>query len=99
MKGNELEIGWEYLNEQLVYNDFIVYEPDYETANRRYQEFSILLLLYEAYYQSKFSENMTRRIAMEQATDNANGMREELNNRYNQLRQERDRKSTRLNSS
>jgi len=89
MKGNELEIGWEYLNEQLVYNDFIVYEPDYETANRRYQEFSILLLLYEAYYQSKFSENMTRRIAMEQATDNANDMREELNNRYNQLRQER----------
>lgn len=89
MRGNELEIDWKYLNEQLVYNDFIVYEPDYETANRRYQEFSILLLLYEAYYQSKFSEHMTRRIAMEQATDNANDMREELNNRYNQLRQER----------
>ena len=32
---------------------------------------------------------MTRRIAMEQATDNANDMREELGNRYNQLRQER----------
>src|SRR5699024_11521281 len=88
-KVNVFVFSWEYLNEHLVYNDFIVYESDYETANRRYQEFSILLLLYEAYYQSKFSENMTRRIAMEQATDNANDMREELNNRYNQLRQER----------
>src|SRR5690625_1647650 len=89
MKGNELSIRWEFLNEQLVYSDFIVYEPDYETANRRFEEVRILLLIYEAYYQSKFSENMTRRIAMEQATDNANDMREELNNRYNQLRQER----------
>mgnify|MGYP001239107112 CR=1 FL=1 len=73
----------------MTYSDFMIYEPNYVTANNRYQQFSMLLALYDAYYQSKFSENMTRRIAMEQATDNANDMREELNNRYNQLRQER----------
>lgn len=89
MRGNELQINWKFLNEQLVHSDLVVYEPDYETANARFQEFNLLLSLYDAYYQSKFSENMTRRIAMEQATDNANDMREELSNRYNQLRQER----------
>ena len=31
---------------------------------------------------------MTRRIAMEEASNNANDMKEELRNRYNQLRQE-----------
>lgn len=89
MRGNELVINWKFLNKQLSYSDFVVYEPDYDTANKRYQQFNLLLSLYDAYYQSKFSENMTRRIAMEQATDNANDMREELGNRYNQLRQER----------
>lgn len=78
-----------YLNEQLTYSDFIIYEPDYDSANERFKQFNLLLSLYDAYYQSKYSENMTRRIAMEQATDNANDMREELGNRYNQLRQER----------
>ncbi len=89
MRGNELKVSWKNLNKQLLHSDFIVYEPDYETANKRYQQFSMLLGMYDAYYHSKFSENMTRRIAMEQATDNANDMRDELNNRYNQLRQER----------
>ena len=89
MRGNELEVSWKYLNEQLTYSDFIIYEPDYDSANERFKQFNLLLSLYDAYYQSKYSENMTRRIAMEQATDNANDMREELSNRYNQLRQER----------
>ncbi len=88
MSGNDVEIEWRELNRQLVYTDLIVYEPDYATANRRYQEFYLYVTLYEAYYQSKFSENMVRRIAMQSATDNANEMREELRNRYNQLRQE-----------
>lgn len=88
MSGNEVEIEWRELNRQLVHTDLIVYEPDYATANKRYQEFYLYVTLYEAYYQSKFSENMVRRIAMQAATDNANDMRENLRNRYNQLRQE-----------
>lgn len=88
MSGNDVEVEWRELNRQLVNTDLIVYEPDYETANKRYQEFYLYVTLYEAYYQSKFSENMVRRIAMQAATDNANEMREDLRNRYNQLRQE-----------
>lgn len=88
MSGNSVEIQWKYLNQQLVQSDFIVYEPDYQTANQRFQQFYLYMTIYEAFYQSKFSENMTRRIAMDEATNNANDMREELQNRYNQLRQE-----------
>ncbi len=88
MSGNDVEVEWRELNRQLVDTDLIIYEPDYATANARYQEFYLYMTLYEAYYQSKFSENMVRRIAMQAATDNANEMREELRNRFNQLRQE-----------
>lgn len=88
MRGNTVEVEWRGLNRQLLRSDFILYEPDYETANREYLKRYLHLALYEAYYQSKFSENMTRRIAMDEATNNANDMREELRNRYNQLRQE-----------
>lgn len=88
MSGNTVEVHWRELNQQLLQTDLIVYEPDYQTANQRFQEFYLYMTLYEAYYEAKFSENMTRRIAMEQASDNANEMREELTNRYNQLRQE-----------
>ena len=59
-----------------------------DTANKRFKEFYLYLTLYEAYYYSKFSENMTRRIAMEEASNNASDMKEELRNRFNQLRQE-----------
>lgn len=88
MQANIVEIEWKSLNKQLLDSDFIVYEPNYQIANKRYREFQIYLTLYEAYYYSKFCENMTRRFAMEQATDNANDMREELQNQYNQIRQE-----------
>lgn len=88
MSGNEVKIEWRELNRQLIYTDLIIYEPDYATTNKRYQEFYMYVSLYEAYYQSKFSENMVRRIAMQAATDNANDMREQLRNRFNQLRQE-----------
>lgn len=88
MDGDELIVEWKDLNRKLLETDFVIYEPDYKSANQRYQEFYIYLTLHETYYQSKFSENMTRRIAMEQATENANDMREMLNNRYNQIRQE-----------
>lgn len=88
MDGDDLIVEWKDLNRKLLETDFVVYEPDYKSANQRYQEFYIYLTLHETYYQSKFSENMTRRIAMEQATENANDMREMLNNRYNQIRQE-----------
>jgi F-type H+-transporting ATPase subunit gamma len=88
MSGNTVEIEWRYINIQLRHTDLIVYEPNYGAANRRFQEFYLYMTIYEAFYQSKFSENMTRRIAMDEATNNANDMREELQNRYNQLRQE-----------
>lgn len=88
MSGNDVEVHWRELNKQLVESDLILYEPSYEVANERFQEFYLYMALYAAYYQSKFAENMTRRIAMQAATDNANEMREELTNRFNQLRQE-----------
>lgn len=88
MSGNTVEVTWRRLNQQLINTDMVDYEPDYDTTNQRFQEFYLFMTLYEAYYQSKFSENMSRRIAMQQASDNANEMREDLNNRYNQLRQE-----------
>lgn len=88
MSGNDINVEWRELNRQLVNSDLILYEPSYEVANQRFQEFYLYMALYEAYYQSKFSENMTRRIAMQAATDNANEMREDLTNRFNQLRQE-----------
>ena len=88
MNGNTVEIHWRGLNKQLLNSDLIIYEPDYDTANKRFKEFYLYLTLYESYYYSKFSENMTRRIAMEEASNNASDMKEELRNRYNQLRQE-----------
>lgn len=88
MSGNEVAVTWRSLSQRLRQTDLIVYEPDYATANQRYQEFYLYMTIYEAYYNSKFSENMVRRIAMETATDNANEMREHLRNRFNQLRQE-----------
>lgn len=88
MNGNSVEIHWRGLNKQLLNSDLIIYEPDYDTANKRFKEFYLYLTLYESYYYSKFSENMTRRIAMEEASNNASDMKEDLRNRYNQLRQE-----------
>ena len=88
MDSDTLVVKWKELNKQLHKSDTIVYEPDYESANRRYQELYTFMTLNQSYYQSKYTENLTRRIAMEQATDNANDMREELTNRYNQIRQE-----------
>src|SRR5699024_8146867 len=86
MSGNKVVVSWRGLNQQLLKTDLVVYEPDYETANQRYMEFYLYMTMYEAYYQSKFSENMSRRIAMEEASNNASDMKEELRNRYNQLR-------------
>lgn len=88
MDSDTLVVKWKELNKQLHKSDTIVYEPDYASANQRYQELYTFMTLNQSYYQSKYTENLTRRIAMEQATDNANDMREELTNRYNQIRQE-----------
>lgn len=88
MDSDTLVVKWKELNKQLRKSDTIVYEPDYASANQRYQELYTFMTLNQSYYQSKYTENLTRRIAMEQATDNANDMREELTNRYNQIRQE-----------
>lgn len=86
--GDEVVFEWRGLSLAVKDSAKVEYEASYEDANKRYQEMLILLTLYGAYYQAKYGENMMRRIAMEQATDNANEMREELNHRYNQLRQE-----------
>src|SRR5699024_12118767 len=39
MSGNTVEIHWRNLNQQLLQSDLIIYEPNYEIANQRYQEF------------------------------------------------------------
>lgn len=88
MDSDTLVVKWKDLNKQLLDSDFVVYEPDYESANQRYKELYTFMTLNQSYYQSKYTENLTRRIAMEQATENAKEMREELTNRYNQIRQE-----------
>lgn len=84
----DLSVRFSNMSLQLDNRYDIVFEPNFEEANQRFRYFYVLLNLYEAYYQSKYVENMTRRIAMEAATDNAEDMREDLQNRYNQLRQE-----------
>src|SRR5699024_4061772 len=42
MRGNDLEISWKYLNEQLTYSDFIIYEPGYDSANERFKQYNLL---------------------------------------------------------
>lgn len=66
-----------------------LFEPDYDTANKAYQKVLLEAIIINTYFESKVSEYTMRRVAMEQATDNADSMLEELQLQYNRLRQEK----------
>lgn len=68
---------------KLKQNYDMIYEPSYEKANKAFQLVYLESTLIDAYYQSKVSEYTMRRVAMEQATDNADDMLYELQLQYN----------------
>ena len=77
-----------------------VFEPSYELANKAFQLVHIKTTIFNAYYESKISEYTMRRVAMEQATENADSMLHDLQLQYNRLRQEKDyRRNCRFNRS
>lgn len=86
--GEELVLNWKTLDTKLHYSDLILYEPSYEEVNERYQSVALLASLYKFYYQAKSVEYMMRRVAMDQATDNAQDMKEDLEQEFNRIRQE-----------
>ena len=67
----------------------MVFEPNYETANKAFQLIYLESVLIDAYYESKVAEYTMRRVAMEKATDNADEMLYDLQLQYNRLRQEK----------
>lgn len=67
----------------------MVYEPDYKTANTAFKRVFLEAVVIDAYYQSKVAEYTMRRVAMEQATENADEMLYDLKLQYNRLRQEK----------
>ncbi len=67
----------------------MLFEPDYETANKAFKRVFLEATLIDAYYQSKVAEYTMRRVAMEQATENADQMLYQLKLQYNRLRQEK----------
>lgn len=67
----------------------MVFEPNYETANKAFQLIYLESVLIDAYYESKVAEYTMRRVAMEQATENADDMLYDLQLQYNRLRQEK----------
>lgn len=83
-----LEFALEVLDATLVNDYDVVYYPDFESAQSRYKEIVTKAMIYYSYYASKYSEYMTRRIAMETATQNADDMIDELQLAYNRARQE-----------
>lgn len=67
----------------------MVFEPNYELANKSFKKVFLEATLIDAYYKSKVAEYTMRRVAMEQATENADEMLYELKLQYNRLRQEK----------
>ena len=83
-----LQFAIEELNVYLEFEDDVVYYPSFEENQRRFREIVMKAMIYYTYYASKFSEYTTRRIAMENATQNADDMIEDLQLKYNRARQE-----------
>ncbi len=67
----------------------MVFEPDYDSANDAFEKVFVESTLINTYYQSKVAEHTMRRVAMEQATENADNMLYDLQLQYNRLRQEK----------
>ncbi len=63
------------------------YEPGQEEMLSMLVPMATKSILYSRYLESKTSEQASRRMAMEAATDNANELRDELMLQYNQARQ------------
>lgn len=63
------------------------YEPDQEQMLKQIIPMSVKSVVFSRYLESKTSEQASRRMAMEAATDNADELRDELMLAYNQARQ------------
>ncbi len=64
-----------------------IFEPDQETMLKTLMPLIAKSVLYSKYMESKTSEQASRRMAMENATDNANELEDKLNLEYNRVRQ------------
>jgi F-type H+-transporting ATPase subunit gamma len=65
-----------------------VYEPDYGTIGDRLLEHNLSVQIYRALLEAEASEHGARMVAMDNATDNAEEMIQELTLQMNRLRQE-----------
>lgn len=83
-----LSFALEQLNVYLKKSEDIVYYPNFKDTEIRFRETVMKAMIYYTYYSSKYSEYTTRRIAMETATQNADDMIDDLQLRYNRVRQE-----------
>lgn len=83
-----LEFATEVLDATLIADFDVVYYPNFSEAKIRYKQIVTKAMIYYTYYASKYSEYMTRRIAMETATQNADDMIDSLQLKYNRARQE-----------
>lgn len=68
-------------------NEFIV-EPDVETVYKNSQQLYLQLNLYNFFYEARLAEEVSRRLSMENANENAKEMVRDLKLKYNQIRQE-----------
>ncbi|WP_018659097.1 F0F1 ATP synthase subunit gamma [Allofustis seminis] len=89
VSGESIEVEWKIADETLTDLSGTEFYPNYEEANARFVEMNMLLTLYDALYSSKTTEHMIRRLAMDTATDNAEGLHASLKLQYNRLRQEK----------
>lgn len=64
-----------------------IFEPDATTILEKLIPMSVVATIYRLHLESKTSEQASRRIAMENATDNAQEIVEDLTLKYNQSRQ------------
>lgn len=74
-------------NQEDVLSAETIFEPDAQTILDRLIPMTITSMVYRLYLESKTSEQAFRRIAMENATDNAEEIVEDLTLKYNQSRQ------------
>lgn len=89
VSGETIEVDWKIADKELLEDELTEFYPDYESANESFVKMNMLLTLYDAYYSSKTTEHMIRRLAMDTATDNAEALHDDLQLQYNRLRQEK----------
>jgi F-type H+-transporting ATPase subunit gamma len=74
-------------SEDILQHAETIYEPDAKTVLNQLIPMTVTSIIYKSYLESKTSEQASRRIAMENATDNAEEIVEDLTLKYNQSRQ------------